>query len=102
VKRETGDSAMAASALGSSLTDATLAKRSGIAFVRKRNSARTVRAAEVHPSLRHVIAWVAESSVGFPRFRHSGAMLNRNVSNVVIPGGLRRHRRPPGIQCFGF
>jgi hypothetical protein len=93
---------MAASALGSSLTDATLAKRSGIAFVRKRNSARTVRAAEVHPSLRHVIAWVAESSVGFPRFRHSGAMLNRNVSNVVIPGGLRRHRRPPGIQCFGF
>lgn len=86
MKRETGDSAMAASALGSSLTDATLAKRSGIAFVRKRNSARIVLAAEVHPSLRDGTAWAVESSVGFPCFRHSGAMLNRNVFNVVIPG----------------
>lgn len=100
MKRATGDSAMAASALGSSLTDATLTKRSGIAFVRRRNSARIVLAAEVHPSLREGTAWAVESSVGFPCFRHSGAMLNRNVSNVVIPGGLRRHRRPNPESTF--
>jgi len=52
--------------------------------------------------LRDGTAWAAKSSVGFPRFRHSGAMLNRNVSNVVIPGpSPASWAMEPGTQCLG-